>query len=72
MACHNANKKQVGPGFIEIAERKYSVAKILQLIKVPEPKNWPGYATPMPAMPQVPAADARKIAEWINSLSIKK
>ncbi len=72
VACHNANKKQVGPGFIEIAERKYSVAKILQLIKVPEPKNWPGYATPMPAMPQVPAADARKIAEWINSLSIKK
>ncbi len=68
VACHNPDKKQVGPGFHDIALRKYTVSRIMQLIKVPEPKNWPGYATPMPAMPQVPAADAKKIAEWIVSL----
>ena len=72
VACHNADKKQVGPGFNEIAARKYSVSRIMQLIKSPEPKNWPGYATPMPPMPQVPAADAKRIAEWINSLPAKK
>jgi len=72
VACHNPDKKQVGPGFIDISRRNYSVDKILQLIKVPQPQNWPTYATPMPPMPQVPAADARKIAIWINSLQTKK
>ena len=68
IACHNPNKKLVGPGFNEIAKRKYSVDKILQLIKIPQPQNWPEYATPMAPMPQVSEADARKIATWINSL----
>ena len=68
VACHNPNKKLVGPGFNEIAKRKYSVDKILQLIKIPQPQNWPEYATPMAPMPQVTEADARKIATWINSL----
>lgn len=72
VACHNPDKKQVGPGFIDIAKRSYSIDKILQLIKNPQPQNWPGYATPMPPMPNVPASDARKIAAWINSLAAKK
>lgn len=72
VACHNPDKKQVGPGFIDISRRNYSVDKILQLIKVPQPQNWPTYSTPMPPMPQVPAADARKIAIWINSLKTTK
>jgi cytochrome c551/c552 len=72
VACHNPDKKQVGPGFIDVAKRNYSVDKILQLIKNPQPQNWPGYATPMAPMPQVPAADARRIAAWINSLDDKK
>ncbi|GEP89220.1 hypothetical protein SAMN05660909_01691 [Chitinophaga terrae (ex Kim and Jung 2007)] len=67
-SCHNADKKQVGPAFKDVAKRNYSVAKIMQLIKNPQPENWPGYATPMPPLPQVPDADAQKIATWINSL----
>lgn len=67
-SCHNPDKKQVGPGFKDVAKRNYSVAKILALIKNPKPENWPGYATPMPPFPQVPQADAVKIATWINSL----
>ncbi|MBO9728833.1 MAG: hypothetical protein J7623_09370 [Chitinophaga sp.] len=67
-SCHNPDKKQVGPGFKDVAKRNYSVAKILSLIKNPKPENWPGYATPMPPFPQVPQADAVKIATWINSL----
>ncbi len=72
VACHNPDKKQVGPGFIDISRRNYPVDKIIQLIKTPQPQNWPTYSTPMPPMPQVPAADAKKIALWINSLQTKK
>jgi cytochrome c551/c552/glucose/arabinose dehydrogenase len=67
-ACHQTDKRQVGPAFSEIAKRKYSVARIVQLIYNPEPANWPDYATPMAPMPQVPKADATKIAQWINTL----
>ena len=72
VACHNPDKKQVGPGFIDVAKRNYSIDKILQLLKNPQPQNWPAYSTPMPPMPQVPQGDARKIAAWINSLAVKK
>lgn len=68
-ACHNATKKQVGPSYAEVAKRKYSPEKIVELIYNPKPENWPDYATPMPPMPQVSREDAMKIALWINSLS---
>ncbi|MCX6331712.1 MAG: c-type cytochrome [Bacteroidetes bacterium] len=68
VACHNPNKRLVGPAFAEVAKKKYTVSKILQLIKNPQPQNWPDYSTPMAPMPQVSEKDARKIAEWINSL----
>ena len=72
VACHNPEKKQVGPAFVDVAKRNYSIEKILQLIKNPQPKNWPDYATPMAPMPQVTESDARKIAAWINSLNNNK
>lgn len=68
MACHSAAKKQIGPSFTEIARRKYSNEKILELIHNPKPENWPGYSTEMPPMPQVTKADGLKIAAYINSL----
>ncbi|QIP17242.1 c-type cytochrome [Spirosoma aureum] len=67
-ACHQANKRQVGPAFSDVAKRKYTNDQIVDLIYSPKPKNWPDYATEMPPMPQVPKADALKIAAWINSL----
>jgi cytochrome c551/c552 len=68
IACHAPDKKVVGPGFNEIAKRKYSPEKIVDLIYNPKPENWPEYATPMAPMPQVKREDALKIARWINSL----
>lgn len=67
-ACHNAEKKQVGPAFKDIAKKKYTNEMMVKLIYNPNPENWPGYATEMPPMPQVPKSDALKIAGWINSL----
>jgi cytochrome c551/c552 len=69
LACHAIDKKVVGPAYTDVAKRKYSNERIVELIYKPEPSNWPEYATPMAAMPQVPKADAMKIAAWINSLS---
>lgn len=69
-ACHQVNKRQVGPAFADIAKRKYSNERIVQLIYNPEPKNWPEHETPMAPMPQVPKDEALKIAAWINSLRV--
>ncbi len=68
VACHQVDKKVIGPSYQAIAKRKYSNERIVQLIYNPEPKNWPEYATPMAPMPQVPKDEALKIAAWINSL----
>ncbi|UTA67575.1 c-type cytochrome [Emticicia sp. 21SJ11W-3] len=68
VACHQTDKRQVGPAFKDVAKRNYSDTKIVGLIAKPNPKNWPDYATEMPPMPQVPKEDALKIATWINSL----
>jgi cytochrome c551/c552 len=67
-ACHKASDRAVGPAYSDIAKRKYSVAKVVQLVAEPKPQNWPDFATPMAPMPQVPKADVEKIAGWINSL----
>ncbi|UOE46708.1 hypothetical protein MTO98_20085 [Mucilaginibacter sp. SMC90] len=69
LSCHNATKRQVGPAYVDVAKRKYSVAELIQLIHSPKPEHWPDYSTPMPPMPQVPKEDARKIALWIKSLA---
>lgn len=68
-ACHQAEKRQVGPAFSEVAKRKYTNDQIVELIYNPKPQHWPDYSTEMPPMPQVPKADALKIAAWINSLA---
>lgn len=68
LACHQANKRQVGPAYTDVAKRKYTNDQIVDLIYNPKPQNWPDYSTEMPPMPQVPKADALKIAAWINSL----
>jgi cytochrome c551/c552 len=68
LACHATDKKVVGPAYIDVAKRKYSNEKIVELIYAPKPENWPDYSTPMAPMPQVSKGDALKIAAWINSL----
>ncbi|HZH96019.1 MAG TPA: hypothetical protein VEY06_09045 [Flavisolibacter sp.] len=68
IACHSETKRLVGPAYTEVAKRKYSVAQIVKLIYNPQKSNWPDYETEMPPMPQVPKAEAQKIALWIKSL----
>ncbi|MBC8155222.1 MAG: cytochrome C [Bacteroidetes bacterium] len=67
IACHRPNQRLVGPAYTDVAKKKYTNAKIVELIYKPVPSNWPGYP-PMAAMTQVPKEDALKLAVWINSL----
>jgi len=66
-ACHNTEKRQVGPSFIEIAKRGYTAEKMAKLIYKPQPDNWPDYATPMPPMTHIPKADVDKIVKYIKT-----
>jgi cytochrome c551/c552 len=68
LACHAEDKKVVGPAFKDIAKRKYTPEQIVELIYKPKPENWPTYATPMAAMPQVPKKDALLIGKYISGL----
>jgi cytochrome c len=65
--CHKADTRLIGPAFMDIAAKKYSKSRIVELIYKPEPANWPGYIA-MAAQPDVPKGDAKKIAAWITGL----
>ncbi|MFM7092043.1 MAG: hypothetical protein ACKOZZ_14650, partial [Bacteroidota bacterium] len=54
VACHKDKERAVGPSFVEIAKRKYTVAQMEALIITPKPENWPDFATPMAPMGHVP------------------
>ncbi|WP_208745906.1 c-type cytochrome [Pedobacter kyonggii] len=69
LACHNTDKRQVGPSFKEISTKKYTVGELISLIYTPKPEHWPGYSTPMPPMTNVPKDEVTKIAAWIKSLN---
>jgi mono/diheme cytochrome c family protein len=71
LSCHNPTTKLIGPSYNEIATKKYTVSQIVALIQKPNPSNWPGYATKMPAMAHVPKAELTQIATWIKSLEKK-
>lgn len=68
LTCHKVDQRVVGPAYTDVAKKKYTDDKIVQLIYKPEPANWPGYPA-MVAMTNVPKEDAQKIAKWINSLA---
>lgn len=69
LACHAEDKRLVGPAYKEVAARGYTADKIAALVKQPVPANWPEFQqAPMPPMPQVPEAEVKQIADWINSL----
>ena len=68
--CHKTDKKMVGPAWQEVAKKAYSAKQFTALVYKPVPANWPGYA-PMVGLPNVPKADIKKIADWVNTLAAK-
>ncbi len=73
MACHATDKKLVGPSYKEVAAKytgqKDAVTELAERIQkgsVPGKGNWG--AIPMPANPQVSAAEAKQLATWVLSI----
>lgn len=67
MACHASEKKLVGPAYQEVA-KKYAgqadaVAKLAASIKAGGAGKWG--PVPMPAQPNLSAADAEALAKWV-------
>ncbi len=67
MACHAVDRRLVGPGFREIAERYRSdgqaAAKLMRKIREGGAGAWG--ATPMPPHPQLGTGDLERMAAWI-------
>jgi cytochrome c len=69
LACHQVDKKLVGPAYKDIAQ-KYKgqnvAAKLEQKVKKGGQGVWG--TVPMPPNPAVPDADVKKLVAWILSL----
>ncbi len=70
LACHQTDKKLVGPAYKEVAAKyagqKDAVAKLAEKIQKGGTGVWG--QIPMPANPQVNADEAKALATWVLSL----
>ena len=70
LACHQTDKKLVGPSYKDVAAKyagqKDASAKLAEKIQKGGTGVWG--QIPMPANPQVNAAEATKLANWILSM----
>lgn len=69
MACHAVDKKLVGPAYQEVAKKyagdKTAADKLAEKIVKGGSGVWG--PVPMPANPQVSAAEAKQLAQWVLS-----
>lgn len=67
VACHNVDKKIVGPAFKDISAKykslSYAETYLVDKIRNGAQGTWGGI--PMPAQKQVIVTDAQEIAKWI-------
>ncbi|MOA50556.1 Cytochrome c-552 precursor [compost metagenome] len=70
MACHGVANKLVGPSLRDVASRYQDRADAAALLAGKIAKGSAGAwgSMPMPAQPQVSAAEATTLAEWILGL----
>lgn len=70
LACHAADKKLVGPSYKDVAAKyagqKDAAAMLAQKIQKGGVGAWG--QIPMPANPQVSAAEAKQLAEWVLAI----
>lgn len=67
LACHSADKKMVGPAYLEVAKKyaaqKDAEAMLARSIKAGGAGKWG--PVPMPAQPALSDDDAQALAAWI-------
>lgn len=69
-ACHAIDKKLVGPGYKEVANKYRGDAKaeamLIEKVKKGGVGTWG--QVPMPPNPSVPDADVKTLVKWVMSL----
>lgn len=70
LACHQVDRKQVGPAYQDVATRFAGNPEAMTILSNAIRKGGRGQwgAVPMPAQPQVSEAEAAELARWILSL----
>jgi cytochrome c len=70
MACHAIDKKVVGPAYKDVAKKYAGNAKAADMLAAKVVAGGSGVwgPVPMPANPQVNAAEAKKLVAWVLSL----
>jgi cytochrome c len=70
LACHATDKKLVGPAYKDVAAKyagqKDAAAKLADKIQKGGTGVWG--QVPMPANPQVNAAEAKQLADWVLTI----
>jgi cytochrome c len=70
LACHQVDRKQVGPAYRDVAARfaddPNAVATLAKAIRHGGRGQWG--AVPMPAQPQVSETEAAELARWVLTL----
>ena len=69
-ACHSVDKKLVGPGYKEVANKYRGDAKAEAMLVEKVKKGGVGTwgQVPMPPNAQVPDADVKALVKWVLSL----
>jgi cytochrome c len=70
MACHSVEKKVVGPAYKDISKKYAAQKDAVDMLSGKIQKGGAGVwgPIPMPANPQVNAAEAKTLATWVMSL----
>jgi cytochrome c len=70
MACHSVDKKVVGPAYKDVAAKYAGQADAADKLAAKVVKGGAGVwgPVPMPANPQVSAAEAKQLVQWILTL----
>ena len=70
MACHQVDRKVVGPAFRQVAQRYASRPDAAEHLarKIRQGGSGAWGAVPMAANPHVSEADAKRLAQWVLTL----
>ena len=66
-SCHSYEMRLIGPSWKELAQKNYSAKTLANLLRNPEPVNWPDYP-PMAPIPNITNAEAKILAAWLKEL----
>lgn len=68
VSCHSMTYRMVGPSWKELAKQGYTAKKLGNLLRNPQPANWPDYP-PMEPVRNITQAEIKVLADWLHTLN---